>query len=156
MKSTVIHRINAVLLAITGLFSLFTVVSVCKLAGSKDIDLPPDEKSIIPFVTAFCLIYGLVCLFYAYCRFFWNRENNPVLLFCRKWLVYVLALAAHGLSLIWIIPVLFGMTDLRKMVALPLGLVAAINVITDVAPYLRVLGIWVKEALFTKIKKKSA
>ena len=44
----------------------------------------------------------------------------------------------------------------KSIVALPLGLVAAINVITDVAPYLRVLGIWVKEALFTKIKKKSA
>lgn len=153
MKGNVIHRINAVFCGFLGVFSLFLAYNVISLATDKDLDLPPDEAGLVPYVIAYCVFYGLVCLFYAYCRFFYGRENNPLLIFCRRWLIYIAALFAHGLTLIWAVPVLIGLTDLRLPFALPIGFLVVVNVFTDSAPYLKALGIWVKDALFTKKKK---
>lgn len=152
MNENVIHRINAVFCGILGIFSLFLAFSVGRLVSEFE-GMPPDEAALVPYLIAFCIFYGLVSLFYAYCRFFWGRENNPLLIFCRKWLVYVLALFAHGLTLVWAVPLLIGMTDLRMAIALSAGLLVIANVFTDSAPYLKILGIWVKDALFTKKKK---
>lgn len=151
MIEHVIHRINAVFCGIIGVFSLFVAYSVARLAAEAD--MPPDEAALIPYVIAFCIVYGLACLAYAYCRFYWGRENNRFLRFFKKWPVYLLALAAHGLSLIWAVPLLFGLTDLKLWVSLPIGLITVANIFTDAAPYLKALGIWVKDALFTKKKK---
>lgn len=151
MVTTVIHKINAILCGAEGLFALFLAFSVGRLVASPDVDLPPDALALVPSLMAFCIFYGMVSLFYAYCRFCWGREKNRVLVFFRKWPVYLLALAAHGLSLVWIVPVLFGMTDLRGWFAFPLGFVALLNVIVDAAPYLKTLGVWVMDALTTKI-----
>ena len=150
MKGNVIHRINAVFCGLIGVFSLFLAYCVWGLIG---MDLPPDEVDLIPYVIAFCVFYGLICLFYAYCRFFYDRETTPLLIFCRKWLIYILALFAHGLSLLWAVPMLLGMTDLLRRIALPICFFVIVNVFTDSAPYLKTLGIWVKDALFTKKKK---
>lgn len=152
MKGNVIHRINAVFCGILGVFSLFLAYCVGSLATGPE-DMPPDEAALVPYVIAFCIFYGLICLFYAYCRFCYGRENNPLLIFCRRWLIYILALFTHVFSLIWAVPLLIGMTDLRLAIALPIGFLVVANVITDAAPYLKALGIWVKDALFTKKKK---
>lgn len=154
MKGNIIHRINAVICGLLGVFSLFLAYCEISLATDKSIDLPPDEAVLVPYVVAFCIFYGVVCLFYACCRFCYGRENNPRLIIFRKWPVYILALLAHGLTLLWALPVLIGLTDLRRMFALPIGFLVVINVFTDAAPYLKTLGIWVKDALFSKKIKK--
>lgn len=155
MKTSVLNRVNAVVCGFAGVFSLFVTFAVCRLGIVEKDMLSPDETGILPVVIAYCLIYGLISLFYAYCRFHWDREKNRLLVFCRKWMVYVLAAAMHGLSLVWMIPITFGFTDLVSAVTLPLGIAAFANLLTDCWPYIKELGIWVKEALFTKIRKKS-
>lgn len=152
MGKNVIHRINAVLIGLAGLFSLFLAFSVGKLAAGPD-DMPADEIVLVPYLMAFCIFYGLICLLYAYCRFFYGREKNLFLRFVFRWPIYILALFVHGLSLLWAVPILFGWSNLRRLYALPLGMIAVLNLVVDAAPYLKLLGIWVKDALFTKKKK---
>jgi hypothetical protein len=156
MKLSAIHRVNAVLTGLTGVFSIILAIAAWKLALSADMDLAPDAEKLIPYLVAFCLFYGIVCLVYAYCRFRICTEESEhhfaISVFNYRWLLYVLALVAHGLSLVWLVPVFIGMTDLRLAVSIPLGFVGIANVFCDAAPYLKKLGIWVKEALFTKKK----
>jgi hypothetical protein len=158
MKSSVIHRFNAILCGLAGLVSLVIAVGAWRLAVSADIELASDESKLIPYLVAFCLFYSVVCLVYAYCRFFVNTDLSEhifkISVFNQRWLLYILALAAHGLSLIWVVPVLIGMSDLRLSVSLPLGLIGAANIFTDAAPYLKKLGIWVREAMFTKVPSR--
>jgi vacuolar-type H+-ATPase subunit I/STV1 len=142
-----------------GLFSIILAIAAWKLAVSSEVDLAPDAAKIVPYLVVFCFVYGFLCLAYAYCRFFLCTETAghhfkiPVLNRYR-WFLYILALVSHGLSLVWVIPVLIGMTDLRLVVSIPLGFLGIANIFSDAAPYLKKLGIWIKEALFTR--KKSA
>lgn len=152
MGKNVIHRINAVLIGLAGLFSLFLVFAIGRLVAGPD-ELAADETALVPYLMAFCIFYGLICIIYAYCRFFSGRENNSFLRFVFKWPIYIFALFVHGLSLLWAIPLLFGLSDLRLPFAMPLGVIALANIVADAAPYLKAAAIWVKDALFPKKKK---
>lgn len=156
----VIHKISAVLCALAGIAGLLVAIAVIRLAkessnaGEMMALLSPDQMKLIPWIAIFCIVYGIACILYAYCRFFWGEENNAFLRFFRKWPVYIAALFAHGMSLVWILPVLFNATYLVRSVSFALGVVGLAAVVIDAQEYLRMLFAWIISAMRTKITKK--
>lgn len=158
---TVMHKINAVLCALAGVAGIILAIAVARLthesvaAGDMMAVLSPDQLKMVPYIIAFCVVYGIAGLLYGYCRFFWDAENNRFLRFFRKWPVYIVAVIIHGMSLVWILPVLFNATMIVRSVSFTLGVIGLVAVVVDVQEYVRQGLSWVWSALRTKVKKKS-
>ena len=145
---TVMHKINAVLCALAGVAGIILAIAVARLthesvaAGDMMAVLSPDQMKMVPYIIAFCVVYGIAGLLYGYCRFFWDAENNRFLRFFPTRPVYLVAVIIHGMMIV-------------RSVSFTLGVIGLVAVVVDVQEYVRQGLSWVWSALRTKVKKKS-